>query len=88
MRANLEVSHSRTSLLPAGLSNRIGSGPGVKQMTDVLGLGNLLLEMTLFFALLIVIFEWLEVQREGKRERRLLDEIEREFEVYCRMGRL
>ena len=57
-------------------------------MTDVLGLGNLLLEMTLFFALLIVIFEWLEVQREGKRERRLLDEIEREFEVYCRMGRL
>lgn len=57
-------------------------------MTDVLGLGNLLLEMTLFFTLLIVIFEWLEVHREGKRERRLLDEIEREFEAYCRMGRL
>jgi protein-S-isoprenylcysteine O-methyltransferase Ste14 len=57
-------------------------------MTDVLGLGNLLLEMTLFFALLIVVFEWLEVQRAGKRERRLLDEIEREYEAYCRMGRL
>jgi hypothetical protein len=57
-------------------------------MTDVLGLGNLLLEMTALFALLIIIFEWLEVQREGKREKRLLDEIEREFEAYCRMGRL
>jgi protein-S-isoprenylcysteine O-methyltransferase Ste14 len=57
-------------------------------MTDVLGLGNLLLEMTLFFTSLIVIFEWVEVQRAGKRERRLLDEIEREYEAYCRMGRL
>jgi protein-S-isoprenylcysteine O-methyltransferase Ste14 len=57
-------------------------------MTDVLGLGNLLLEMTVFLTLLIVIFEWIEVQRQGKRERRLLDEIEREYEAYCRMGRL
>jgi hypothetical protein len=57
-------------------------------MTDVLGLGNLLLEMTALFALLIIILEWLEMQREGKREKRLLDEIEREFEAYCRMGRL
>jgi hypothetical protein len=57
-------------------------------MTDVLGLGNLLLEMTALFALLIIILEWFEVQREGKRERRLLDEIEREFEAYVRMGRL
>jgi hypothetical protein len=57
-------------------------------MTDVLGLGNLLLEMTALFALLIIILEWFEVQREGKRERRALDEIEREFEAYVRMGRL
>jgi len=57
-------------------------------MTDVLGLGSLLLEMTVVFALLIVIFEWREKQRDGKRERRLLDEIEREYEAYCRMGRL
>ncbi|MGI8961676.1 MAG: hypothetical protein ACR2IV_18325 [Bryobacteraceae bacterium] len=57
-------------------------------MTDVLGLGNLLLEMTVLFSLLIVIFEYRERQREGKRERRLLDEIEREYEVYCRLGRL
>jgi protein-S-isoprenylcysteine O-methyltransferase Ste14 len=57
-------------------------------MTDVLGLGSLLLEMTVIFALLIVIFEWREKQRDRKRERRLLDEIEREYEAYCRMGRL
>ncbi|MGI9070562.1 MAG: hypothetical protein ACR2JB_04345 [Bryobacteraceae bacterium] len=57
-------------------------------MTDVLGLGNLLLEMTMFFTLLMVVFECRERQREGKRERRLLDEIEREYEAYCRMGRL
>jgi hypothetical protein len=57
-------------------------------MTDVLGLGNLLLEMAVSFTLLILIFEWIEVQRESKREQRLLDEIEREYEAYCRMGRL
>jgi hypothetical protein len=57
-------------------------------MTDVLGIGNLLLEMTVLFTLLIILLEWVEVQREGKRERRLLDEIEREYEAYCRMGQL
>jgi hypothetical protein len=57
-------------------------------MTDVLGLGSLLLEIAVLFAVLIVVFEWRERQRDGKRERRLLDEIEREYEVYCRMGRL
>jgi hypothetical protein len=57
-------------------------------MTDVLGLGSLLLEMTLLFALLIIIFEWRERLRDGKRERRMLDEIEREYEAYCRLGRL
>lgn len=57
-------------------------------MTDVLGLGSLLLEITVLFAALIVIFEWRERQRDGKRQRRLLDEIEREYEAYCRMGRL
>jgi hypothetical protein len=57
-------------------------------MRDVLGLGNLLLAMAIVFSLLIVIFEWLERRREGKRELRLLDEIEREYEVFCRLGRL
>ena len=57
-------------------------------MTDVLGLGSLLLEIAVLFAVLIVVFEWRERQRDGKRERRLLDEIEREYELYCRMGRL
>jgi hypothetical protein len=57
-------------------------------MNDVLGLGDLLVTMAIVFSLLIVIFEWLERRREGKRELRLLDEIEREYEVYCRLGRL
>jgi protein-S-isoprenylcysteine O-methyltransferase Ste14 len=57
-------------------------------MTDVLGLGNLLLEIAVLFAMVIVVFEWRERLRDGKRERRLLDEIEREYEAYCRMGRL
>ena len=55
---------------------------------DVLGLGNLLLAMAVFFTVLIVVFECLERRREGQRERRVLDEIEREYEVFCRMGRL
>ena len=57
-------------------------------MTDVLGLGNLLLAMAVLFALLIVFFECLERRREGKRQRRVLDEIQREYEVYFRLGRL
>jgi protein-S-isoprenylcysteine O-methyltransferase Ste14 len=57
-------------------------------MTDVLGLGSLLLEIAVLFAVLIVVFEWRERLRDGKRERRLLDEIEREYQAYCRMGRL
>ncbi|MFL6352895.1 MAG: hypothetical protein ACJ74Z_13740 [Bryobacteraceae bacterium] len=55
-------------------------------MTDVLGLGNLLLEMTAVFTFLMVVFEYRERHREDKRERRLLDEIERDYEAYCRTG--
>jgi hypothetical protein len=57
-------------------------------MKDVLGLGNLLLAMAVVFSVLIVVFEWLERRREGKRELRVLEEIEREYEAYCRLGRL
>jgi protein-S-isoprenylcysteine O-methyltransferase Ste14 len=57
-------------------------------MTDVLGLGRLLLEIAVLFAVLIVVFEWRERLRDSERERHLLDEIEREYEAYCRMGRL
>ena len=55
-------------------------------MTDVLGLGSLLLEMTAIFTFVMVVFEYRERQREDKRERRLLDEIERDYEAYCRIG--
>jgi hypothetical protein len=57
-------------------------------MMDVLGLGNMLLALAVFFSLLIVIFECVERRREGERQRRMLDDIEREYEAYCRMGRL
>lgn len=57
-------------------------------MADVLGLGNLLLAMAVLFTFLILVFECLERRREGKRQNRVLDEIEREYEAYCRMGRL
>ena len=55
---------------------------------DVLGLGNMLLALAVFFSRLIVIFECVERRREGERQRRMLDDIEREYEAYCRMGRL
>jgi hypothetical protein len=50
-------------------------------MTDVLGLGRLLLEIAVLFAVLIVVFEWRERLRDSERERHLLDEIEREYEA-------
>jgi hypothetical protein len=43
-------------------------------------LGDLLLLITLFFATMIVIFEFAERRRESRREQRLLDAIEREYE--------
>lgn len=51
-------------------------------------LGNLLLGIAVTFAVLIVGFEWAERRRESKRERLLLDDIEREYELFLRTGRL
>jgi multidrug efflux pump subunit AcrB len=56
-------------------------------MTDILGLGNLLLAIAFFFTALIVIFECVERRREGKRERKVLEEIEREYHAYFRVSR-
>lgn len=47
-----------------------------------LDLGDLLVVIALFFAVMIVIFECAERRRESRRERRLLDAIEREYELY------
>jgi hypothetical protein len=53
-----------------------------------LDLGDMLVVIALFFATMIVIFECAERRREGRRERRLLDAIEREYELYFRIRRV
>lgn len=55
---------------------------------DTVQLGNLVFGIAVLFALLIVLFECMERRRESSRERRLLDSIEREYELYRRAGRL
>ena len=49
-------------------------------------LGDLLVIIALFFASMIVIFEFAERRRESIREQRLLDAIEREYEAYFQVG--
>ena len=51
-------------------------------------LGNLIFAIALLFSFLIVLIEWVERRRDGERERRLLDTIEREYWMYRRLGRL
>jgi hypothetical protein len=53
--------------------------------TVISDLGDLVLGIALAFAFLIVIFEWAERRREGRRQQLILDAIEREYEAYCRM---
>lgn len=55
---------------------------------DLLDLGDLLLGIALFFAAMIVIFGCAERRREGRREQRVLEGIEREYEIYFGTGRL
>jgi hypothetical protein len=51
-------------------------------------LGDLLFGIAIVFAVLIGIFECVERRRESRREQRVLDAIEREYQAYCRAGRL
>jgi hypothetical protein len=51
-------------------------------------LGDLLLMIALFFACAIVISGCVERRREDRRERRVLEAIEREYELYFRARRL
>jgi len=55
---------------------------------NFLDLGDLLLVISLFFATMIVIFECAERRRESRREQRLLDAIEREYESYFQITRV
>jgi hypothetical protein len=54
---------------------------------EAIDLGDLLLAIAVLMTTLIVIFECAERRREGKRERLLLDAIEREYRLYYRLGR-
>ena len=54
--------------------------------TEFLDLGDLLLAVSIFFAMMIVIFECMERRREGRREQRLLDAIEREYQTFFQIG--
>lgn len=51
-------------------------------------LGDLLLAISLFFASMIVIFEFAERRRESRREQSLLDAIEREYEQFFEIWRV
>lgn len=55
---------------------------------NFLDLGDLLLAVAVFFAVMIVVFECAERRREGRREQRLLEAIEHEYEAYFRVSRL
>lgn len=60
-----------------------------KEMIDWLpNLGNLIFGIALLVSFLIVLIEWVERRRDGEREQRLLDTIEREYWLYRRLGRL
>jgi hypothetical protein len=55
---------------------------------DLPDFGDLLFFLTVLFSSLIVLFEILERRREGKRQQRILDDIEQEYEAFRRLGRL
>jgi hypothetical protein len=51
-------------------------------------IGDLLFLLTVLFTSLILLFEALERRREARRERLLLDEIDREYRAFRQFGRL
>jgi hypothetical protein len=51
-------------------------------------IGDLLVAIVLLFTGLMVICETVENRRAGQREQRMLDAIEEEYRVFCRLGRL
>jgi hypothetical protein len=51
-------------------------------------IGDLLVTIALLFTGLIVLFETLASRRESQREQQMLDAIEEEYRVFCRLGRL
>jgi hypothetical protein len=51
-------------------------------------IGGLLVIIALLFTALIVLFETVARRREGQREQRVLEAIEREYNSFRRLGRL
>jgi len=51
-------------------------------------IGDLLVGIALLFAALIMLAGTLESRRECQREQRVLDAIEEEYRLFCRLGRL
>ena len=49
-------------------------------------IGDLLVAIALLFTGLIVLFETLERRREGLREQRMLEAIEREYQTFRQLG--
>lgn len=55
---------------------------------DLPDFGDLLFLLTVLFSSLIVLFEILERRREGRRQQRMLQDIEQEYEAFRRLGLL
>ena len=55
--------------------------------TVVTDLGDLVFGSALLFGFLIVFFEWAERRREGRAEKSMLDQIEREYRTWTHLGR-
>jgi hypothetical protein len=55
---------------------------------DLPDFGDLLFFLTVIFSSLIVLFEILERRREGRRQQRILQDIEQEYEAFRRLGLL
>ena len=56
--------------------------------TTLPDLGDLLFGVAVLFGVLIVIFECAERRRASRREQRILELIEREYEAFYQLGRL
>ena len=59
-----------------------------KAMDLLPNLGNLICGIALLFSFLLVTLEWMQRRRDVERERRVLDGIEREYQLYRHFGRL
>ena len=57
-------------------------------LTTLPDIGDLLVTIALLFTALIVLFETKESRRRFKREQRMLEAIEEEYRLFCRLGRL